>query len=373
MRILYFLESFGLGGIESFVLNALEHETSSENSIECCAGRMTTKAFDDRISRLNVPFHCLGNDEDGFPGIRYAKCANALAAFLSGNVYDIVHIHANHGVDYLFSRVAKKCGVSRVVIHSHNTGVTKGVYKALGHRLFRDAFSRYVDGYFACSTEAAEWLLPQKRFERGDYLFVPNGIDLDSYRYDLASRDLLRDALGFRDKFVCGHVGRFNYQKNHDFLIDVFAAIHGEYEDTVLLLIGEGEFRDSVEDKVKSLGLNDCIRFLGARNDVSQILSALDVLLFPSRFEGLSVVLIEAQAADLAILASDTISPDTICSNCLSMIPLSVGEWLEAFRDVRMNEHRRGEQDLRLAPFGITNSLQLMDNGYVDLWSGGLR
>lgn len=367
MRVLYFLESFGLGGIESFVLNVLENDGCSANSIECCAGRMTTDAFNKRIASLEAPFYCLETRVDGFPGFRYAECARKLATFLAKHSYDVLHIHANHGVDYLFAKIAKDCGISKVVMHSHNTGVTEGAYKKLGHRLFRFAFSKYVDGYFACSEEAARWLLPKDAFNRGGYLFVPNGIDLNAYHFDRDAREELREELGVQGKLVCGHIGRFNYQKNHEFLIDAFFRMHQDNENAVLLLVGEGELRNAVEEKVRSLGLDEAVKFLGPRNDVPRLLSAFDALLFPSRFEGLSVVLVEAQAADLPILASDVISSDTVRSERLQLVPLDVEKWRIAFRTLSENPSERGGQDSRLAPFGIQHSIELMDEGYSAL------
>lgn len=368
MKVLYFLESFGLGGIESFVLNVLENQDCSVNALECCVGRMTTSAFDKRIKSLDTPFYCLETRGEGFPGFRYIECARKLESFLGEHNYDVLHIHANHGVDYLFAKVAKDCGVSKVVVHSHNTGVTEGAYKRIGHSLFRFAFSKYVEGYFACSAEAAQWLLPKKDFNRRGYLFVPNGIDLNAFRFNKETREELRRDLGIEGKLVCGHIGRFNYQKNHQFLIDVFSRIHQENEAAVLLLIGEGELRNSVEERVHSFGLDDSVRFLGPRNDIPQLLSAFDVLLLPSRFEGLSVVLVEAQAADLPILASDVISPDTILSERIQLVPLNFEDWCIAFRKLNINLTGRGMQDSRLAPFGIQHSIELMDEGYSALY-----
>lgn len=370
MKILYFLESFGLGGIESFVLNALEHADLSRNEISCCAGRMTTHAFDGRISGLEVPFHDLGNYYDGFPGFRYQKGADRLASFLDGRDYDIVHIHANHGVDYLWAHVAKKAGVPKVVIHSHNTGVTQGGYKLLGHRLFRGMYSRDVDGYFACSTEAAQWLCPERIFESGGYRLVPNGIVLDDYRFSEQARDRKRKELGLDSKFVCGHVGRFNYQKNHEFLLKAFARIHAANPDAVLVLVGEGELFDAVKSQAAELELEGCVLFLGPRNDVNELLSAFDSLLFPSRFEGLSVVLVEAQAAGLPILAADTISPDTILSGCIRTIPLDEGSWESAFEELRRGYSRDSELDPRLLRFDVSQSISDMDEGYADLGVG---
>jgi glycosyltransferase involved in cell wall biosynthesis len=367
MKVLYFLESFGLGGIESFVLNVLEHADQSQAELSCCACRMTTHAFDGRIAALDVPFYDLGNDYAGFPGFRYKKGVELLADFLRGKDYDVVHIHANHGVDYLWAKVAKSTGVSKVVIHSHNTGVTRGGYKVLGHKLFRLMYSRYVDSNFACSTEAAEWLCPKSVFKSGSYRVVSNGIVLDEYRFNERARKLKRAELDLDGKFVCGHVGRFNYQKNHEFLLRAFARIHAGNQDSVLVLVGEGELLDATKAQAEDLGLGSCVLFLGPRNDVNELLSAFDVLLFPSRFEGLSVVLVEAQAAGLPILAADTISPDTILSGCIKTVPLDEEEWRSAFVKLRNSYSRKSELDPRLLRFDVSQSIADMDEGYAAL------
>lgn len=367
MKVLYFLESFGLGGIESFVLNVLEHADQSQNNISCCVGRMTTESFSHRIARLKVPFYDLGNDYKGFPGMRYQKGSQRLTKFLTDNRYDILHIHANHGVDYLWARVAKKTGVPKVVIHSHNTGVTKGRYKSVGHNLFRGAFSHYIDAYFACSIEAAHWLLPQDIFRDRDYRLIPNGIVLDDYRFNSLERSRLRSELGIEDKFVCGHVGRFNFQKNHEFLLRAFERIHTDNPDTVLVLVGEGELFETVRNQAYELGIINDIRFLGPRNDVNLLLSAFDVLLFPSRFEGLSVVLVEAQTAGLPIIASSSISPDTMLSSCLRTADLDEGIWRATFNNLRHRYDRSNEIDQRLLKFDILKSISEMDDGYKAL------
>lgn len=368
MKVLYFLESFGLGGIESFVMNVLERAKQSDNDISCCVGRMTTHAFDGRIENLRVHFDCLHNDFSGFPGIRYLRSARLLREYLSNRNFDLVHIHANHGADYLWANVVKEAGVPAVVMHSHNTGVTKGVYKIAGHALLRSLYSKYVDLYLACSPEAAKWLCPRSVYGQGRYRVIPNGIVLDAFAFSEERRRRARASLGIDGRFVCGHVGRFNYQKNHEFLISLFARLHAEYPDTVLVLVGEGELLEEMRSLSSRAGVSDSVLFLGPRNDVKDLLSGFDCMLFPSRFEGLSVVLVEAQAAGLPIIASSNISPDTVLSDRIVTCQLEEDAWIEAFTNLRDNYSRGGQLDDRLVDFDISKSIVEMDEAYKQIW-----
>lgn len=370
IRVLYFLETFGLGGIESFVVSALEHRQSSEIFVDCCVGRKTTANFDVRINSLDTAFIDLNVDFDGFPGVRYEKAAKALASYLRRSHYDIVHIHANHGVDYLFARVAKCCGVEAVILHSHNSGVTKGAYKTLGHTAFKAVFHESVDSYYSCSVGAAQWLFPNNVFANGRYTIIPNGIDLSSYRFDSAARIAVRKELGLSDMMVYGHIGRFNYQKNHRFLIDVFARVHRTNPAAHLVLVGEGELEQEVKRKVFELGIDDAVTFTGPRYDVPKLLSAFDALLFPSRFEGLSIALVEAQAANLPIITTDTVSSETILSDNITLLPLEVDVWVDAVVGMQPYSDRCTRQDARLRSFDISRSIELIDKGYLKLVSG---
>ena len=327
MRVLFFLETFGLGGVESFVVNSLEHLKSKSVDIDCCVARKTTTLFDERIRASGVSFYDLGNTVDAFPGIRYKRAVRLFADYLADNEYDIVHIHANHGVDYCFAYVAKGAGVPRVIMHSHNTNVTCGGYKSIGHYLFRAVFSRYADDFCACSQEAAEWLFPKYVLQAGEYAIVPNGIDLEEFKYSQDVHDSMRAEFGLKNQKIIGHVGRFNYQKNHEFLIESFALIAEARKDVTLVLVGEGELLDEVRLQVKKLGLEDRVVFAGSRADMPRLYAGFDLMLFPSRFEGLSIALLEAQASSLPIVAADTISSETVVSERLRLVPLEKREW----------------------------------------------
>ena len=160
---------------------------------------------------------------------------------------------------------------------------------------------------------------------------LKNGIDTKACAFRPETRAQMRAALSLGNEKVFGHVGRFNDQKNHSFLIEAFAAYRKTNPDSVLLLVGEGVLQPQIEAQVNAAGLSESVRFLGLRNDVAALLSAMDVFLLPSKFEGLPLVLVEAQASGLSCLAADTVSPmANLSAGYLRFLPLETDVWVRA-------------------------------------------
>lgn len=159
---------------------------------------------------------------------------------------------------------------------------------------------------------------------------MKNAIDISGYVFNEQRRNVMRDELGIpRNAFVTGHVGGFREVKNHTFLIDIFDEIHKQREDAVLLLVGDGNLRNETEQKAKRLGLEKSIVFTGVRSDVSELMQAMDIFVFPSLYEGLPLTLIEAQAAGLLCCAADTVSPESAVTENIRFLSLqnSAKDW----------------------------------------------
>src|SRR5690606_4659996 len=163
--------------------------------------------------------------------------------------------------------------------------------------------------YFSCSNHAANWLFGTKMKEVTPTI-VPNAVDVKRFQFNPEIRNRLRTELNGENRFIIGHVGRFEKQKNHEFLIDIFYEIKKRKRNGMLVLVGEGILQSRVERKVKQLGLENDVKFLGVRKDIPELLQAFDIFLFPSLFEGLPVVLVEAQAAGLKSIVSNTITKE---------------------------------------------------------------
>ena len=224
--------------------------------------------------------------------------------------YIKVFIFTQHPIAFLdLSMVALGGGRVRVVRSTNSAcGGTFSNWLAV---FFRPLMNLLVSQAVAPSKEAGIWLFGKRKMRSGKVTILNNGLDTNVYYYSEDVRNETRNKWGIKESaFVVGHVGRFNQQKNHLFLIDVFAQICIKRKDAHLLLVGKGETMPDVEQRIKDLGIKDRVTFLGVRDDVAVLLNAMDVLIFPSLYEGMPNVIIEAQACGLPCLLSDTISKD---------------------------------------------------------------
>jgi glycosyltransferase involved in cell wall biosynthesis len=249
--------------------------------------------------------------------------------FKSQFEYKIVHSHLDK-MSGLVLKAAKKAGIPVRISHSHNTS-SEGSMAAKFYKWYiGQLINSNATNYYACSQIAGEWL-----FKNRSVSILKNGIDIDQFRYSSEARKKAREELNLSENtIVFGHVGRFAHQKNHDFLIDVFAEFCKSENDSFLLLVGDGPLRKDVEKKVFDLKINNKVKFLGVRSDIPRILQALDIFIFPSLHEGLPVSLIEAQGAGLPCFISDQISKEVdMGMNLVEFLPLNNQKiWIERIK-----------------------------------------
>lgn len=243
----------------------------------------------------------------------YLKEYNHLKKIMKDGEYDIVHSHLMF-YSGMVMRAAYKVGVKKRVPHSHMTNPcleNRSMVKRIVAKGYSVVMKKWLNKYgtdlVACGPEAGVYLYGAKSFEKRGIL-LNNAIDLERFKFDKEARNAIRRELSIEDKLIIGHVGRLNYVKNHKFLIDVFYEIQKLNKDTVLLIVGDGEERETIEQKAKKLGIENKVIFTGTRTDTERLISAMDIMVFPSLHEGLPVVLIEAQATKLPCLIADTVS-----------------------------------------------------------------
>lgn len=251
----------------------------------------------------------------------------AIKAILKQGEYDGAYFNISEAFNCPGLLAAKAAKVPVRMVHSHSSGVDRAnaavrrVRTAL-NRLFRPVVSRAATKRYACSQVAGRWL-----FNR-DFTIIYNAVDKSRFGYDPALRASTREVLGLTDEPVFVHVGNFCYQKNHFFLMDVMKEIVAREPRAVLLAVGVGVDFDAVRQYAAELGIEQSVRFLGLRSDVPALLDAADGLIFPSRFEGLSITCIEAQIAGLPCLLSDGLSPETQITPKVTFLPaVDAAEW----------------------------------------------
>jgi len=220
----------------------------------------------------------------------------------------------------LFIPIAKKSGLITIV-HSHSTSSGSGI-KAIVKNLLQLPLRYQADYFISCSSKAGEWLFGRNVVASKKHFIVKNAIDIEKYRYNYDVRQKMRGNLGLGDNTVLGHVGGFRDPKNHEFIVDVFKEYHAINHNSILVLVGDGDLKNHIENQVRQYHLDDAVIFTGSRNDVPDLLQAFDYFVFPSKWEGLPVSVIEAQASGLHCLISDKITSEVKISplvKCLSI------------------------------------------------------
>lgn len=316
IRILCVFASLDFGGAETMVMNL--YRTIDRSRIQFDFVKMTPQkcAYEDEIISLGGKIFLA-------PRFKYTN----LRAFdtwwdnyfVDHPEYRIIHGHY-YTISGLYFRVAKKHGLITIG-HSHTAK-----RRTLKYKIASLLAEKYSDYCLACSVEAARFLFPHRKVG-----IVRNAIDVEKFIFDSSKRTSIRKQLGINDSIVIGHTGRFNTPKNHSFLIDVFKMIHDRCPETKLLLVGDGSLRSEVESKVIHEGLSSSCIFVGATPRVSDYLSAMDCFFFPSKYEGLGIALVEAQANGLTCIASDRVPAEAdVTGNC-SFLPLTLDLWCESF------------------------------------------
>ena len=225
---------------------------------------------------------------------------------------------------------ARAGGAKRIVVRSCNAATNSSWIKERIYGLMRPFFNSLIDCKIAPSTLAAEYTFGKKAVKKGKVTLLNNGVDLSIYRFDALGRKQIRDEFNIDDgTTLFGHIGRFNRQKNHAFLLEVFAQCHRQNKNTKLILVGEGELKNEIQESAKKYQIEEAVIFAGVRRDIPQLLSAMDVFVFPSFHEGMPNTVIEAQATGLPVVLSDTITREADITGLLEYRSLteSANDW----------------------------------------------
>lgn len=190
---------------------------------------------------------------------------------------------------------------------------------------------------------ASEYFYNENIINSPKHHIINNAIQTKDYAFDEAVRNEIRKEYKLEDKYVIGHVGRFQYQKNHEFLVDVFNEYLKLDNKAVLMLVGQGEGEEAIRQKVADLGMTENVMFMGVRSDVNKLLQAMDIFVLPSHFEGLPLVLVEAQSAGLPCYVSkDVITKESDVTGNIEFISLDDGDkkWAQIIYDNKKSDDR---------------------------------
>ena len=306
VRILVFGITENPGGIESVIMNYYREidRTLLQFDFLCNTEEV---AYEEEIKKMGGTIYKITSRSKN--ATQYYKELNQFFKENSNKYNTIwVNVCSLANIDYL--KYAKKYGIKYRIIHCHNSQNMDSKARKILHILNRNRLEKYATDYWTCSNNASKWFYNKKILKKHSVVYIKNAIDFQKFKFDDNIRNKYRKDFNVEGKLVLGNIGRFHFQKNQLFVLDVFKIIHEKEKNSVLLLIGDGEDRNKIEEKINQLELNESVKLLGVRDDVEKIMQAMDILLFPSLFEGLPLVLIEAQANGLKIFASDSISKE---------------------------------------------------------------
>ena len=290
------------------------------------------------------------------------KYIAALAKVVRKGKYDVVHIHCNSCTAAIDLLGAMLGGAKMRCTHSHNT---KCVHTG-AHKLLKPLFNLlYTDG-FACGDLAGQWLYPGRKF-----VVLKNATNTGKYKYDESGRRKIREEYNLEGKVAVGHVAHFTYHKNHPFLIEVFAELVKINPNYILFLIGDGKFRNDIETQVKQLGVEAHVVFVGTSLEIPAYLSAMDMMVLPSLWEGLPNVVIEWQAAGLPTMVADTVTADCKLTDSVAFVPLEKGKWVEAILNTKVDIDRKKQsekniENIKAAGFSIKEQAETLKQYYFE-------
>lgn len=341
LKVLHYIPGFSYGGIESMFLSWYKCINQDDVRFE-----LLMRTQDDNSSALNN-YKMMNGVYYRLPLIDFKHILDFKKAvelfFEEHHDYDILHVHE---ADPFIMSSAKKYGISKIIIHSHTTSYGNG-YKAFLRRLCEQiSMKRHADYAFACSEIAADWKYKGQQFKGKPVTIIHNAISSELYSFNVNKRREIRKNLGIEDYFVVGHVGRLCPPKNQFYLLDIFSELNKINSKIILLMIGDGPDESALIKYAGELGIREKVLFLGLRNDVSDLLQAMDIFLLPSRYEGLPVTLIEAQVSGLLCYISDAISKEADITDLIVRLSIELHpqRWAELINEKQLQIRDRKDQ-----------------------------
>lgn len=361
IRVLVLDTVMDRGGAETMIMNYYRQIDRSKIQFDFLVNRPYEGAYEKEIQELGGKIFRMCPLYPQYFG-RYKK---EVREFLKAHPeYQIIHSNLEER-SYFALKEAKKLDIPVRISHSHNA--PRGFdLKSIIRYYFRANLKPQVTHMFTCGEEAGIWLYGKK--QQDNVIMMNNAIDAKLYQYNPTVEEEMRKELGLEGKFVIGHVGRFFPQKNHTFLIEIFAKVYQQNKNAVLLLVGGGELETEIKEKVEELNLTEAVKFLGVRSDIHRIMQAFDVFILPSLFEGFPVTMVEAQAAGLPCIISDQVPPQCAITKNVEIISLkqSPQQWAERLLSYQNTKKQNTYETIVKQNFDITANAKWLQQFYLE-------
>ncbi|MDO5325609.1 MAG: glycosyltransferase family 1 protein [Clostridia bacterium] len=365
IRVLHSVSNMARAGIETFLMNYYREMDRTKIQFDFLANKPVPGEYDEEIRSMGGRVFV----SPGLNPLHFPKYERYMANLLHENP-DIKIVHSHNGtLGYYALKSAKDVGIKVRIAHAHNTQIIRDP-KYLLKLLCKQLLPGAATDYWGCGRDAGIFYYGEKRWKASGFI-LHNAINLSKFRFQPEVRNRLRQLHQLEDSFVIGHVGRFNLQKNHTRLLDIFASVAKAAPEARLALIGVGELEQSMQEKAGALGLQERVLFLGQMANVNEWYQAMDCFVLPSLFEGLPVVGVEAQAAGLPCFFSDRVTDEILLLPDACRVSLEAGneEWARRILAVRQEKSDRaaGADIVRQAGYDIHEEGRKLQEIYLNM------
>lgn len=365
IRVLQMIGTLGIGGSQSFVMNL--YRNIDRNNIQ----------FDFIVDHPNLDYYVneiesLGGKVYYFPTFTGSNIVQVIKVwnqfFKEHPEYKIMHSHVRSYAS-IYIPIAKKYGL-KTIIHSHSLSNGSGI-KAMIKNILQFPLRYEADYFFSCSLEAGKWLFGKKVCMTDKFKIVKNAIDVKSFIFSNDNRILIRNEYNLEDRFVIGFLARVTEAKNPFFVIDILKYLLKYDSSIILLFVGDGNLLDKVKSMAKNLNIENNVVFTGEKSDVGKLLSAMDYYVLPSKWEGLGISLIEAQASGIKCLCSEAIQDEAIITDLVQKCSIKLGakKWAEIIYSNKNYIRDNKYDEIQKAGYDIKDSVLLISKFYFDLYN----
>lgn len=364
INVLYYTECLSAGGVTSMMYQWITRKNENVH-IDIYVRKIVSEAVADNFIKLGCAIY-----EANCSVYDLILKAKKLNEILEAKHYDAIHVHTSTATDFWAVMIAKKGGIKYRIVHSHNVRHFSKITTKVAHIICRPVLRVYTTKYCACSSLALTALFGHSRKIKREGIIIKNGINTSAFQFSILDRHAVRIELGIlSDTFVIGSIGLLNGQKNYMYLLELLNALKKQNIDIACVLVGDGEERDSLEEYATKNKLN--VKFMGYRNDVARIMSALDMFVLVSRYEGFPVVAVESQANGLPCIFSEAVPQEAVFNTNSCRISLDARQaWIEeisrAVDQYKSCETDRisGRQNVINAGYDIENSKVALNSLY---------
>lgn len=351
IRVLHFVSTLSRGsGVMSVIMNYYRHIDRNEIQFDFLHFVACEDSYIEEIRALGGRIYCIDKPGSSFQSVKQLD----LFFRLHAEEYTWLHNHEVY-LTFLLRPIAKKYGLEKFIVHCHATKYSDKTLHAVRNRILCLPIRFMKVDRFACSEAAGKFLYGEKMLKAGKVFIMHNAIDCEKFRFRPEVRERLRKEMGLEGKFVIGHVGRFERQKNHEFLIRVFVECQKYIKNCTLLLIGDGSRKNCIRSMSDLLGVTSQVYFLGYRKDISELFQVIDVFVLPSLYEGLPVSCLEAQFSGINCFVSTNVTRETDIGG-IEFLSLNISPQLWA-KAICENKNTYKNQEIINLRMGLSESI----------------